>query len=684
MLRRLGREAGHEFDAGRGVLWLPVAVGTGIAIYFALPREPALVLSLAPPVVCAGIAALAINRPIVFRASVVLFCVGLGMAAATVRTLLAASPTVPREMTLDVAGWIAWVEDAPSRGRRIYLRIESIGDWRGGPPPRNVRVTVSTADAAVLQIGAPVRATTRLIPPSGPVFPGGYDFARHAYYGGYDAVGFTYGAPAPAPELGAAPLDIRLMTPLARLRDAIRARIEAALPGDRGEVAAALVTGDRGGISSETQEAMRTSGLGHVLAISGLHMALVAGAAFWVIRAALALVPALALTRPIKKWAAAGALGVAAFYLAVSGAGIATQRAFIMFAIMLLAVLLDRRAITMRNVAFAALVILLMTPESLLTASFQMSFAATAALVAAYEAWQDRPRLPDARPNVVLLFVFGLAFSSMVAGLATTPFALFHFQRIAPLNLLANMLAMPAVTLLVMPAALLSVVVMPFGLEWIPLQAMGLGLDWVTGVAAWVSDLSGEAGYLPQVHAWALPVFAAGFAWLLVWRRPWRIAGLIPMAAAAVLALATPSPFLLVDADASVVAVRGHDGRYSLLRKGRESFIAGSMLRSDGDGRSVTHRSLGDGTRCDDLGCTFPTTIGLAAFATTRMALLEDCLVAEILIARHPVPDGCNAPSLVIDRDDLDRRGAHAVYVSPEGLRVETAYPRTRRPFDAP
>ena len=682
MLRWLGQEAGREFDAGRGFLWLPVAVGMGIAIYFGLPDEPPLVLVLALPPVCAGTAAIAVNRPLIFRTLVMLFCVTLGMTAATVRTLVAHSPTVPREMTLDLTGWIAWIEDAPSRGRRIYLRIGAIEGWGDAPIPRNVRVTVSTADAP-LDIGAPVRATTRLIPPSGPVYPGGYDFARHAYYGGYDAVGFTYGAPSPAPELGPAPLDIRLKTPLARLRDGIRARIEAALPGDTGEVAAALVTGDRGGITNGTQEAMRASGLGHVLAISGLHMALVAGTAFWVIRAALALVPNLALTRPIKKWAAGGALGVAAFYLAISGAGIATQRAFIMFAIMLLAVLLDRRAITLRNVALAALAILVMTPESLLTASFQMSFAATAALVAAYEAWQDRPRLPDVRPNVVLVFVFGLAFSSLVAGFATTPFALFHFQRIAPLNLLANMLAMPAVTLIVMPAALLSVVLMPFGLEWAPLQIMGLGLEWVTGVAAWVSGLSGESGYLPQAGALALPVFSVGFAWLLIWRRVWRVAGFIPMLAAAAFAFATPRPFLLVDADASVVAVRGDDGRYRMLRKGRESFIAAAMLRSDGDARPVTARTLGEGTRCDDLGCTLVTTRGVVAFATTHMALLEDCLAADIVVSRYPAPHGCSAPALVIDRDHLDTRGAHAVHATPDGLRIDTAYPDRRRRFSA-
>ena len=263
--------------------------------------------------------------------------------------------------------------------------------------------------------------------------------------------GFAYGAAKPA-AIGPAPLAVRLSAPLAHLRDTIRRRIEAALPGDTGHLAAALVMGDRGGISERTQDAMRASGLAHMLAISGLHMALVAGAAFWLIRALLALSPGLALHRPIKKWAAAGALAVAAFYLGISGAGIATQRAFVMLAVMLAAVMLDRPAITLRNVALAALFILALAPESIVTASFQMSFAATAALVSGYEAisaWRDRRvALNDRAGGVAARFgraAAGLFITSAIAGLATAPFAAFHFQRLAPLTLVANLAAMPVV-----------------------------------------------------------------------------------------------------------------------------------------------------------------------------------------------------------------------------------------------
>ena len=266
-------------------------------------------------------------------------------------------------MTVRVSGWIAGMEEAARGGVRVVLRVHDIEDVDPADTPATVRVTIrSKADA--LAVGQAISVLAGLTPPSGPVIPGGYDFARTAFYQRIGAYGFAYGAAKPA-DLGPPPLGVRLGEPLARLRETIRRRIEAALPGDAGHIAAALTVGETGGISERTQEAMRASGLGHILAISGLHMALVAGASFWIIRALLALSAGLALARPIKKWAAAGALAVAAGYLGLSGAGVATERAFVMMAIMLTAIMVDRRAITLRNVALAAFVILALAPESL-------------------------------------------------------------------------------------------------------------------------------------------------------------------------------------------------------------------------------------------------------------------------------------------------------------------------------
>jgi ComEC/Rec2-related protein len=250
--------------------------------------------------------------------------------------------------------------------------------------PVNARVTVRSK-ADVLSVGDPISLKASLGPPPGPVMPGGYDFSFTPFYQRIGAVGFAFGGAAPA-TLGPPLLSIRLLEPLAHLRDKLRRRIEESLPGDYGHIAAALIMGDQRGIDEDTQNAMRASGLGHILSISGLHLALVAGSVFWLLRALLALSPTLALAYPIKKWAATGALIVATIYLGISGAEVATVRSYVMLG----AILIDRRALTLRNVALAALVILVFSPESLLSISFQMSFAATIAVIATYEAFARR------------------------------------------------------------------------------------------------------------------------------------------------------------------------------------------------------------------------------------------------------------------------------------------------------
>ncbi len=678
----------REMEAGRGFLWLPVAFGCGILAYFALPREP---WETALIVLTLGLALAAWRarfKVVVYRILVVACAIAAGLTTAKLRTDRAAAPVLEREMTVAAVGWIAGLEEAARGGVRVTLRVHHIGELDVDALPEAVRVTVRSAGDK-LAVGDSISVRARLTPPRGPVMPGGYDFARAAFYSRIGAYGFSYGAAEPA-AIGPAPVDIRLARPFARLRDTIRRRIEAALPGDSGRVAAALIVGERGGISDRTQEAMRASGLGHILAISGLHMVLVAGVSFWLIRALLALSSDLALRRPIKKWAAAAALTVATGYLFLSGASVATQRAFVMMAIMLAAVMIDRRAITLRNVALAALVVLVIAPESLLTASFHMSFAATAALVSAYEAiaaWSDRRLVLTTGHGVgsrLKWFVTSLFLTSLIAGLATAPFAAFHFHRVAPLTLVANLAAMPAVGLLVMPMALAAVVVMPFGLEVVPLTAMKWGLDWVVFVAETTAAWSAGYGGVAAAPAAALLLIVGGFLWLALWRERWRLVGLVPMALAVPVALAAPRPDILVDENGSVAAVRRDDGRLAVLGGKGADFEVAYWLAADADPRLPGAESLADGVACDPIGCIGVAERGKVALVKRPEAFAEDCRLAGAVIARFDAPSGCGRHAVVVDRARLERLGAHALYREGAGWRIETAYPAVHRPFMPP
>ena len=504
-----------EAEQERWFLWLPVLFGAGIALYFALPGEPLTLVAVMPALAALALHVAGPRTGLGGLVTAALLATTLGVAAAKLRTELVRAPVfqIPsqhqsqsRARPLDVNGHIELVEPRAGKGQRLTVRVTALEKHEAHARPTRVRI-VTRAENAALKPGDAVRLRATLNPPPGPSLPGDYDFARAAWFLGLGAVGSADGAAeigaddAPAP-----PPALRLAAAVARVRQAIGARILAVLPGETGAIANALITGERGGISEATNQAFRDSGLFHILSISGLHMVIMAGAVFLSIRLALAAIPAIALRYPIKKWAAAGAMLGALGYLLISGAAFATVRSYIMISIMFLAVLLDRPAIALRNVALAALAILILWPESLLDAGFQMSFAAVVALVSTYECLRLRNAAgggPTQRGwlGTALLFLGGILTTTLVASLAVAPFGIYHFHNTQAFAMLANLLAIPICNLVVMPAALAALVAMPFGLEAGPLWLMGLGIDAMIWCAHAVSGLPGAVGRVPSLPA---------------------------------------------------------------------------------------------------------------------------------------------------------------------------------------
>ena len=429
----------------------------------------------------------------------------------------------------------------------------------------------------------------RLQPPLSPLRPGSYDFGRDMFFQGIGASGFVTGSikTVEPPESGG--LSLRYAAFMQDLRDAIDARIRTTLDGDKRAIATALLTGRRDAITTPVNDAMFISGLGHVLSISGYHMAVVAGVVFFAVRALLALIPQLATGFPIKKWSAAAALAAALFYLLLSGAEVATQRSFFMTAVVLIAVMVDRRAITFRTLAVAAMIVLAIAPEALVHPSFQMSFAATLGLVALVQI--GMPRLfasPDnsATAKVALWGgreIMTLALASLVAGLATTPYAAFHFHRVTPYGVLANLAAMPVVSALVMPAGLLGLAAMPFGFDGVFWWLMGLGIDWMIAVTEWVANLPGAIGRMAAFGIGPLIAASIGIVLLGLLRTPLRWSGAAVLALSVVWALAVPQPDILISADGHNVGVRGQDGRLHLMRTAKDAFLLKEWLAADAD-----------------------------------------------------------------------------------------------------
>ena len=669
-----------EAERARWFCWLPVLFGSGIAVYFWLPVEPPLGAAVAPLVLALAMRGAGPRAMLAVLVLDVVLVVALGFLAAKLRTDRVAAPVLRSNMgPVLVRGHVELVEPREVGGERITIRVVSLGDLAAEELPRRVRVR-ALARASGLAPGGAIRVSARIAPPAPPVLPGGYDFARQAWFMGLGGVGFAVSRPEADPTIGPPPTDLAVAGAVQRLRQAIGKRVAAVLPGQTGAIATALITGERGAISEATNTAYRDSGLVHVLSISGLHMAVMGGAVFYAVRLALALVPALALAYPIKKWAALAAIVGSFGYLAISGSTFPTVRSFIMISIMFLAILLDRPALALRNVALAALVILVAYPESLLDVGFQMSFAAVLALVSAYEFVREhgaeRARGGFGPASRLALFLGGIVLSTLVASLAVAPLALYHFHKSQLYAVLANLLAIPVCNVIVMPGVLASLVLMPSGLEAPALIVMGFGIDIMTWVASFVAGMPGAVARHPAISAFAFVLIVAGGLWLTLWHRAWRFAGLAAISVGVVLASLHDRPDVLVGRDGRLVAIRADGSRLAVAAGDSFGYEIDRWLESDGDGRdarSASAATAGSGLRCDAIGC-----VGIAKGLTVAVsrhpaALAEDCQRADILVLDVPRPAGCVRPATVIDFLAVRAAGTHALYIAPDGtVRVET------------
>jgi competence protein ComEC len=651
-----------EAGPGRLLPWLPVAFGAGIALYFSADHEP-FVAVVVPVALALCVVALLVRRWRLFPLIVMLAAMAAGFAAATLKTARVAHVVLAKPAYVSVKGFVETHEER-ARTDRFVLRVVAMDTPRHTPKLARVRLSVKKGTAPA--VGSFVEMKAKLLPPLSPMRPGSYDFGRDMYFAGIGASGFALGAIKVITPPDSGGWKLRYARAMQDMRDAIDARIRGTLAGDNRAIATALLTGRRDAISAPVNDAMFVSGLGHVLSISGYHMAVVAGVVFFAVRALLALIPALTVTFPIKKWAAFAALMAALFYLLLSGAEVATQRSFYMTAVVLVAVMVDRRAVTFRTLALAALVVLAVAPEALVHPSFQMSFAATLGLVALVQI--GMPKLfaaPDnSRAANAALWggreIATLALASLVAGLATTPYVAFHFHRITPYGVLANLAAMPVVSVMVMPAGLAGIAAIPFGLDSIFWRLMDVGIDWMIAVTQWVAALPGALGRISSFGSAPLVVMTMGIIALGLLRSPLRWGGAAAIVLATWWAATVPQPDILIAGDGRHVAVRGSDGRLRAMSAGKDAFLMREWLAADADAREATDATLSAGVSCDDSGCVVRATDGrLAAMALKPEALADDCARAAIVVTVSLPPADCAA--LVFDHDALARSGTLAL-----------------------
>ncbi len=661
----------------RWFLWLPVAFGTGVALYFALLSEPPLWL---------GIAGLGVGLVVTFIARTHAFGrwtgfalagIAAGFLVAQYRAAEVEAPMLFQEIGPEqVTGRV--LEARPVRGgKRLLLEQVAIEGLDADATPERVRVTLRKEIDPIIP-GVWVDLWAVLSPPFEPVAPGAFDFARRAYFERLGGSGYALGAARLIePPAGATGGGLHLW--LSELRYRLAERITAAQDNAAGGVAAALMVGERGRIPEESLVAMRNAGLAHLLAISGLHVGLVAGIVFVVLRALFALIEPLALRYPIKKWTALATVLAAFGYLLISGLSVPTQRAFLMTALVLLAVLLDRTSISMRLIAWAAIAVLLVSPESLLGPSFQMSFAAATALIATYEIcrrplarWQARARW-GVRPMV---YFSAVTLTTLVAGFATAPFAAYHFNRIADYSLVANLGAVPITAFWIMPWGIVAFLLMPFGAEALALVPMAWGIEAVLWIARTVSGWPGAVTLVPAMPVGALALIVAGGIWLCLWRRRWRLFGVLPIVGGLAFVLFIDTPDILVDGRGKLFAVKYADGTLALSSKTRARFAGEIWLRRSGQAEPAPWPKEGtsaDGRlACDRLGCIYRAGDRVTALVADPRALIDDCAIADLVVSLVPVFGACPEVPIVVDRFDVWREGAYAFWFEDDGVRVRS------------
>jgi competence protein ComEC len=698
---RLRGWVSREIEARRPSLWLPVAMMAGITAYFAAETEPNAWAGPSGVVICAILAVVLRNRPA--RSILLLAAFAfMGFSCAAGRAGRLAAPVLERGYTGTLQGFVETVDPRPGSAR-ILVRATALSDVADEVRPFRVRVSV--AGRTSVRPGEHIAAQARLLPPPEASRPGGYAFAREAYFQRIGAIGSLPGAVALAPPPVPVPWDVSLTAAVDRARNALTERIIAVIGGAPGAVAASLVTGKRGMIPDDVNEALRGAGIYHVVSISGLHMVLAAGMAFWIVRALLALVPGLALRHDIRKAAAACAIAAGLAYNVFAGSEIATQRSLIMTAILFGAMLISRSAISMRNLAIAALIVMALEPESVTGPSFQMSFAAVAALIALYERTGADPGKAETGLLAILGrsgggapagampwpargarwcagLAIGAVLTTLAAEAATGPFSLYHFQRISPYGLIGNALTLPLVSFVVMPMAVIGALAWPFGLDGPAWIAMGIGTDWMLRLSALVAGWSGSTAGLHAFGPGALLLMVGGLVWCVIWITPLRWLGGAPALAGLWLAVQERPPDLFVAPDGRAAAVRGGDGQLVFLGRGPGGFVAEQWLRAAGDPRSSAEALAQRAARCDASGCVSRFADGAALSLVRSPGAFEtDCRRAAAIVTDLVAPAWCR-PRMLVDKQALAERGAHMAVWNATAHAVKTdRTERTDRPW---
>ncbi len=638
-------------------LWSAVGLGAGIGLWFWLagPAQWMALLCVAGGAAVLGFLVLPGRSGLALGWLGLLVVVGTGLAWG--RAEWVAAPRLERPAIAQFDATLITAEPRVATGK---LRL-TLAPHDPALPPK-VRVTLDLDKApAGLNDGAEVRLRARLAPPPPMALPGGHDFARDAWFLGLGAVGKVLG--------DVEVLEAAAPSGLDGLRSRLDAHIQQSLPGPSGTIATAFVSGNQNAISKDDANAMRRSGLAHLLSVSGLHIAAVVAATMFVSLRLLALSETLALRFNLMLVSAGFAAAAGIGYTLLTGAQVPTVRSCIAALLVLAGMALGREALSLRLVAAGAVVVMLIAPEAIVGASFQMSFASVATIIALHGFGPVRRVFERREEGVIqrgLRSLASLLLTGLAVEFALMPFALYHFHRAGFYGVIANLVAIPLTTFVSMPLEAAALAFDAIGLGHPLWVATGWSLDALLWIAHRVAGIPGAVAMLPTMPTGAFAAMVIGGLWCCLWRGRVRAWGLAPLAAGALVAASAPVPDLLVSGDGRHVALVGDNGMPLMLRERAGDFTRSQFAESagyDGETGWIEDRSE---SRCNADACAFEIArIGriwrVLAFRSSYLApwadTIQACAHADIVVAERRLPRSCAPRWLKLDRTALAQSG---------------------------
>ena len=638
-----------ETERGRMVLFLPVLMAAGVLAYNALTVEPPVWLGPIIAVIAACGAVVARNQRLLRWVALAVAAVAVGLSAISVAAWRAPElADWPRKATI-IRAMVAVVEPLPN-GRRLTLLAPSFDG--GTKQPRWLRIRLRQGDEGEFAPGDRIEIRAVLMAPAGPAYPGAWDLQRDAFFAGAGGTGRALG---PAMLIAhAQPQGIGLW--VQSLRHIIAQRVRAVLPDAEGAIAATLLVGITSAIPEADRAAYRDSGLAHLLAIAGLHIGIVMGLAFGVARFGLGLSEHAMLFWPTRSIAAVAALAAGLAYLLLTGGHVPILRSFAMATLVTIGLLAGRRAVSLRGLALAMLALVVFAPAEVMGVSFQMSFSAVLALIVGYEMlrpWLQKIRGDGGRWRRLVSHVVALALTSALAGTASAPYGAYHFGHIQLYYVFANMVAVPNTAMLVMPAGMLALALMPLHGEALALVPMGWGIRAITWIGHAVSSWPAAVLAVPHIPPWGLALFSAGLAWFGLWRSRARLAGIAAMLIGLSAPGVTTPPDLLISVDARLIALRTPAGLVLHKTSGGSRFTLDAWLQY------LAETEIIPLPPCPADGCLLNNTPEIRLLDAE---VTDAACGAALVVSPAPIRLSCDHRVAQIDRFTVWRNGAHAVW----------------------